>query len=385
MIMREIVNLPLAEIRRYANNPRRNDHASNRVAASIKDFGFTNPIILDASKTIICGDTRYLAALMLKLPTVPCIVRDDLTEEQAAALRIADNKTAELAEWDRDKLKAELAAIGCGVNMGMLGFDVPRADDGAEDSPEAVGTEVATITKPGCVWHLGRHRLMCGDSTKGADMERLMGGKTAALCLTDPPYNVDYEGDACADIIENDNLGAGFRAFLFDVMRQIVDHTRGPVISFISCLEMSTLYDAFTMAGGHFAQWGFWVKGHFSIGRSDYQRKHEPFLYGWAGDERPRPPGKMADVLKFKKPIKSALHPTMKPVALFEAIIKANSAKGDLVLDPFGGSGTAIMAAERQHRTAYAMELSPVFCDRIVERFKADFGGETFMEAVEDG
>lgn len=379
----KIVDLPITEVRRYANNPRNNERSCNRIAASIKDFGFTNPIILDGARTIVCGDTRYLAALKLNLPTVPCIIRDDLSEEQAAALRIADNKTAEIAEWDRDKLRSELAAVGCSFDMGLFGFDTPKDGD-VEAQDEAEQQAAETISKPGCVWHLGRHRLMCGDSTKEADMQRLMGEKTANLCLTDPPYNVAYEGASCKDVIANDALGDGFKAFLIDAFYQVVAHTCGTVIAFISSSEMHSMYEAFTTAGGRFGQWCFWAKKHFTLGRSDYQRKYEPFLFGWTGGGMPVPTGKISDVLTFSKPQKSEQHPTMKPVALFESLIKANTARGDSVLDPFAGSGTTIIAAERQRRTALAMEYSPVFCDRIVERFRADFGDEIYMEEPDE-
>lgn len=377
----KIVELPLAEIRRYENNPRNNDRSVNRVAASIKDFGFTNPLILDRTRTIVCGDTRFLAAMKLQMRTVPCIVAD-LPAERATALRIADNKTAEIAEWDREKLKAELASVGLSVDMGSLGFDVPKTDD-ASDGEEEDGSEIETVTRPGCVWHLGRHRLMCGDSTKAADVRRLMDGKTASMSLTDPPYNVDYEGASCDRKIANDNLGEGFQAFLLEAMKRTVESTNGPVFAFISSSEMHSLFNAFTLAGGHFLAWGVWAKKHFTLGRSDYQRRYEPYLYGWAGEEKPKPPKKMADVVFCRKPQKSALHPTMKPVALFEEIIKENCPRNGLVLDLFGGSGTTLVAAQKQGRTAFAMELSPVFCDRIVERFRSDFGEETHMEVFE--
>ena len=379
----KIVEMPLSQIRRYANNPRNNERTCHRIAASIKDFGFTNPLILDRDGVIICGDTRYLAALKLALPTVPCIVRDDLTEDQATALRVVDNKVAELAEWDKEKLKAELAAIGGSIDMEALGFDVPTINDLEDDVYEGTETEPETVTKPGCIWHLGKHRLMCGDSTKEADVSRLMDGATASLCVTDPPYNVDYEGASCTDKIANDNLGDGFPAFMLDCMRSLVNHTRGPAFVFMSSSELSALYNGFTMAGGHFGFFGIWKKTHFTLGRSDYQRKYEPYLYGWAGDERPEPPKKMTDLMVCRKPNKSALHSTMKPVPLFEEIIRENSRKGDVVLDLFGGSGTTLVAAEKQHRTAYAMEFSPVFCDRIVERFRSDFGVDAYMEEPE--
>lgn len=318
--------------------------------------------------------------MKLSLPSIPCIIRDDLTDEQTAAYRIADNKTAELAEWDREKLKHELSAIGCSIDMGLFGFDVPKIDDLTEQEENAEQQETETITKPGCIWHLGKHRLMCGSSTDEKDVKRLMNGEIAALCVTDPPYNVAYEGASTKEKIANDDMGEGFQAFLLDAMKRAVENTRGPFFGFIGSSELHTMHKAFVMAGGHFGFWGLWTKTHFTLSRSDYQRKFEPYLYGWIGENRPESPRKMSDVFTYSKPAKSALHPTMKPVQLFEEIIKKNSRKGDIVLDLFGGSGTTIIASEKQHRVGFSMELSPIFCDRIVERFRADFCENIYME-----
>lgn len=378
----------------YANNPRLNDNAVDAVAASIKEFGFKVPIVVDGENVIINGHTRLKAAHKLGLKQVPVIVADDLTPEQVKAFRLADNKTSELAEWDLDKLDIELEGIN-EIDMGEFGFDDVDFGDLDSDSDFAGSCEdedvpeppAEPVTKLGDVYRHGNHILMCGDSTKPDDVHKLMqagGGGSAALLITDPPYNVDYTGkSAKAMKIENDSMDASvFHDFLLAAFGNAYDAMADGAAFYVwyASREVVNFATSIEEAGLTVKQELIWNKNSLVMGRQDYQWKHEPCLYGWKGTGTHNWYGdrKQTTVIDWDRPTKADLHPTMKPVGLFDYQIRNSSAKNDIVLDLFGGSGTTIIACEQNGRRARVMEYDPKYADVIVDRWEKFTG----MKAV---
>lgn len=367
----EIIYLKLGDIHPYEKNPRNNDQAVDAVAASIKEFGFKVPIIIDKDNVIVAGHTRYKAATKLGFDEVPCIKADDLSEEQIKAFRLADNKVAELAEWDFKLLGEELE--GLTMDMEQFGFEME------EEETEVVEDEVPDIpeeakSKYGDIYLLGNHRLMCGDSTKHEDVEKLMNGNKVDLLITDPPYNVDYEGSNGMKI-QNDKFEEGeeFCQFLTDAF-SCADSVMKPGAVFYIWHADSEGYNfrkACQNINWKVRECLIWAKNSLVMGRQDYQWQHEPCLYGWKeGTHLWASDRKQTTLLHFDKPMKNDIHPTMKPIALFDYQIKNNTKQGDVVLDLFGGSGTTIMACEQNHRVAYSMELDPRYVDAIVQRWE---------------
>ncbi len=388
---------PIDRPQSYPDNPRDNDGAVAAVAKSIRAFGFKVPILVDGEGVIVAGHTRLKAARSLGLAEVPVIVAADLTPEQARALRIADNQTGTLAEWDMDRLRAELRALAdLGCDLDIAGFGdglnamlaaVGEADDPNEPedpADNAPAVPKVALSRAGEVYALGRHRLMCGDSTRPDDVVRLMAGDLADLLLTDPPYNVAVTG-ATADAltIDNDDLPPEeFAAFLMSAFASVDAALRpgAPVYIWLADKTIPLFLDACAAARWEIVQCLAWAKTSMVLGRSDYQWRHEICLYGnkpggmrpWYGEGSP------GTVLSFPKPARNTDHPTMKPVDLF-AFQMANSCPpggpgrtGGLVLDPFGGSGTAVIAAERLGMRARTLELSPNYAD-VIRRRWAEF------------
>lgn len=375
----EIKLVSVADIIPYENNPRKNSEAVKYVVNSIREFGFKIPMVLDSNNVIVCGHTRFLAAKKLGMKEVPCTYADDLTEEQIKAFRLADNKTAEFAEWDIEKLAIELQDLP-DINMTDFGFlddisDIQEADEITEDTPPEVDEDKEPITHPGDLWIVGQHRLICGDSTKVEDVQRLMDGQKADLLLTDPPYNVDYTGSTKdAMKIMNDNMDdASFRQFLRDAFTRADESMRAGAVFYIwhGDQEGYNFRGACNDVGWKVRECLIWNKNSLVMSRQDYHWKHEPCLYGWkdgashlwASDR------KQTTVLDFDKPLASKLHPTMKPVSLFAYQIGNNTHEGDAILDLFGGSGTTLIASEQLNRRAYISELDPKYCDVIVKRY----------------
>jgi site-specific DNA-methyltransferase (adenine-specific) len=381
-----ITQMKLEDIIPYEKNPRRNDEAVKYVAESIKQFGFKQPIVLDKDKVIVAGHTRYKAAKKLRLKEVPCIVADDLTDEQIKAYRLADNKVAEMSEWDFDLLSAELDDL-FDFDMSVFGFE----DDVLEDEPEVVEDEYEEElpeepkTKPGDIYQLGNHRLMCGDSTSITDVEKLMGGELADMLITDPPYNVAYEGKTKDKLtIQNDQMeNDDFRQFLRDAF-STADSVMKPGAVFYIWHADSEGYNfrgACNDVGWQVRQCLIWNKNSMVLGRQDYQWKHEPCLYGWkdgashlwASDR------KQTTVIDYTRPGRADIHPTMKPIGLFDYQIKNNTKGGDVVLDLFNGSGTTIMACEQNGRFARCMELDPRYVDAAVNRWEQFTGKKAVL------
>ena len=380
----------------YARNARtHSDEQIAQVAASIKEFGWTNPILVGGDGVIIAGHARLAAARKLGITEVPVIVLDHLTETQRRALILADNKLALNAGWDEEMLRVELEALKeDNFNLDIAGWsdeelDVLLADpeqtrEGLSDEDATPEVQEATIAVPGDVWLLGNHRLHCGDSTVLANVEKVMAGGLADMTFTDPPYNVNYGATMKDKLrgkshrkIANDNLGEGFEQFLRDACANLLAVTKGAIYICMSSSELHTLHRAFTEAGGHWSTFLIWAKNVFTMGRSDYQRQYEPMLYGWTegADHYWCGARDQGDVWFVKKPHRNDLHPTTKPVELVERALRNSSKSRDTILDPFGGSGTTLIACEKTGRQARLIELEPKYADVIIRRWQ-QFSGQ---------
>ena len=386
----------------YARNARtHSEEQVAQIAASIVEFGFTNPILAGSDGVIVAGHGRLAAAQKLGLDTVPVVVLDHLTPTQRRALIIADNRIAENAGWDDAMLRIELQSLQeDGFNLDITGFDADALAelmageettvDGNTDEDAVPEVSETPISRPGDIWVLGEHRLLCGDSTVAESYDRLMQGEPADMVFTDPPYNVDYANSAKDKMrgtdrpILNDNLGDGFYDFLLAALTPMLQHCAGATYIAMSSSELDTLQQAFRAARGKWSTFIIWAKHTFTLGRADYQRQYEPILYGWPEGENRHWCGDrdQGDVWAIKKPQKNDLHPTMKPVELVERALRNSSRPGDTVLDPFGGSGTTVIAAEKSGRKARMIELDPKYCDVIVRRWQ-DFSAQAALREVD--
>ena len=371
----EIKNVKLTELKPYEKNPRINDKAVKYVAESIKEFGFKVPIVIDKNNVIVAGHTRYKASMELGLNEVPCIIADDLNEEQIKAFRLADNKVGEIAEWDFKLLAEELQGID-DLDMEAFGFEMPKNEEEVEEDEYEVELPKEPKAKLGQVYKLGRHRLMCGDSTKVEDVAKLMDGAKADMLLTDPPYNVSYEGGTKDKLkIKNDNMSDDkFRQFLIEAFSRANEVMKEGSVFYIwhADSEGYNFRGACFNIGWKVRQCLIWNKNSMVLGRQDYQWKHEPCLYGWkeGASHLWATDRKQTTVLDFDRPNRNAEHPTMKPVKLFDYLIKNNTKSEDVVLDLFAGSGTTIIACEQNKRIGYAMELDPKYVDVIIDRWE---------------
>lgn len=381
----EIVMVPIDQIKPYERNPRKNDDAVDPVAESIREYGFKSIILLNPDGVIIYGHTRWKAAKKVGLKELPCWYVDDLTDEQIREYRIADNSTGEVAEWDLPLLKLELDGLP-NFDAASFGLDMSWLDNHEEEEPaEAQDDDYdpdppeIPVSKPGQIYQLGRHRLMCGNSTKLEDVAKLVDGQKIDLLLTDPPYNVDYHGTA--GTIENDNFDTeeAFLQFLCDAFAAGASVLKPGAVFYIwhADSEGENFRRACREKLGKVRQCLIWAKSSLVLDRQDYQWKHEPCLYGWTegshywGSDR-----KQTTVMEFDKPRASKEHPTMKPIPLFDYQIRNSARIGESVLDLFGGSGTTIMACEQNNRNAYVMEFDPKYVDVIIHRWET-FTGKT--------
>ncbi|MBQ4615579.1 MAG: DNA modification methylase [Mailhella sp.] len=389
-----------AELRPYGNNPRKNDKAVPRMVESIREFGFRIPVLALRDGTVLDGHLRLKGALKMGLEEVPVIWADGMTDAQVKQFRILVNQSVSWADWDEEKLMAELAALAeMGADLSLTGFDSAEIDRllaearkvageleaDPDDVPALSGDDAEALVRPGDVWELGEHRLCCGDSTSTDDMAALMADVSADLWLTDPPYNVAYEGKTKdALTIENDAMDDGrFREFLVSAC-VVANEVMKPGATFYIWHADSEGYNfrgACRDAGWLVRQCLVWVKQHFVMGRQDYQWKHEPCLYGWKGGASHtwHSDRSQTTVLEFDRPARNPDHPTMKPVELFEYLIQNSTKHGDVVLDSFGGSGTTVIACERTGRRARVMELDPRYAAVIVRRWEQFTGREAVL------
>lgn len=382
----------------YARNSRTHSEAQvAKIAASIKEFGFLNPIITDGKNGIVAGHGRVMAAQKLGLKELPVIEASHLTEAQKRAYVIADNRLALDAGWDNDMLKVELQELSdLDFDLSLTGFDEKELDGFLEPEPSAGLTDEDAVpeapeqpvTVEGDVWLLGRHRLMCGDSTSIEHLERLCDGQLVDMWLTDPPYNVAYEGGTKDKLtIKNDSMSDDqFRLFLRDAYVAADTVMKAGAVFYIwhADLEGYNFRGAANDAGWTVRQCLIWKKSSLVMGRQDYHWIHEPCLYGWkegaahlwAADR------KQTTILQFDKPSRNGEHPTMKPVELFEYQMLNNTKGSDLVLDSFAGSGTTAIACEKHGRQARLMELDPKYCDVIIKRWQDFTGQEAVLEST---
>jgi DNA modification methylase len=419
----QIETWPVDRPQPYDKNPRLNDDAVEVVAKSIREFGFRQPIVVDEASVVIIGHTRLKAAKSLGLAEVPVHVARGLSPEQVKALRIADNKTAEIAEWNLELLPIELAELqGMNFDLGLLGFDQdelaklldPEMQQGLCDPDEIPAPPDEAITKPGDLWILGEHRLLCGDSSKPEDLDRLLDGQPIHLCNTDPPYNVKVEPRS------NNAIAAGLSSFQGTTHHQSMDVARHPEKSkptqkklrakdrplandFVSDEEFDRLLDAwfgniarvlvpgrgFYIWGGYanlgnyppflkkhglyFSQSIVWDKQHPVLTRKDMMGCFELAFYGWKEGAAHQflGPNNATDLWHVKKVNpQSMVHLTEKPVELAVRAMQYSSRTGENVLDLFGGSGSTLIAAQQTGRRAFLMELDPLYCDVIVQRYE---------------
>jgi len=434
----EIQQIAIEKIHPYERNPRKNDGAVGAVAESIRRYGFLVPLVISPAGEIVAGHTRYKAAQKLGLATVPCVIADELTKEQMRAFRLADNKTSEIAAWDLELLELELADLS--QDMAAFGFDLPDGgsqDGGSEDEP--VEPEQPAVARPGELWSLGGHRLLCGDAASRDDVKRLMGGETAHLVFTDPPYGVGYTGGEGYewDMIQGDgrhgdDLMAGL---LIPSFKNLVEFARDDAAFYIwhASSTRREFEDAMVAAGLMEKQYLIWVKNQFQLGHADYHWGHEPCFYACKAGQSARFFGDRANQTVWRAALRAGKgtevslaggvkvtdgnggqiflrerapkgaktrhirvkgeeavllcgegkastawevsretgygHPTQKPVELAARAIGNSSLAGETVLDPFGGSGTTLVACEQLGRKCRMMEIDPRYCDAIVRRY----------------
>ena len=417
--------IPVDALVPYARNSRTHSDAQiEQIAASIREFGFTNPVLVDEAGGIIAGHGRVMAARLLGMAEVPCLRLSHLSEQQKRAYVIADNKLALNAGWDDDMLRAEIEALRVAdYDLDLLGFRTDEiadlfaavAEENTRDPEDAPPLEETAVSKPGDVWILGPHRVLCGSSLEISAWDALMAGEHADICWTDPPYNVAYESKLAGKIKNDDMADVQFRGFLRDALVAVfaVLKPGAPIYVAHSDTEGLNFRWAFRESGLKLSGCLIWRKDQFVLGRSDYQWMHEPILYGWRPGSKHRWYGgrklstvlehgeggavtKLADgrwavragdailivsgeatieehplsVLFHEKPRRSAEHPTMKPVGLIEKMLRASARAGDIVVDGFGGSGSTLIAADRMGMSARLVELDPKFVDVIVRRWQ---------------
>lgn len=388
----------VSELIPYVRNARTHSEAQvAQIAASIREFGFLSPILVAEDNTILAGHGRLAAALKLGLKKVPCVKENHLTETQKRAYIIADNKLSLNAGWDNELLAVELSELeGADFNLDLLGFDEAElssifdADKDVSDDDFDVEKELEEpcFSKTGDIWTLGKHRIICGDATKLETYKTLLENTKVNLVVTDPPYNVNYEGSAGK--IKNDNMEDDkFYQFLFNsfVNMEQAMADDASIYVFHADTEGLNFRKAFQDAGFYLSGCCIWKKPSLVLGRSPYQWQHEPCLYGWKkkGKHKWYAGRKETSVWEFEKSKKNADHPTMKPIALLAYPIKNSSMTNSLVLDPFAGSGSTLIACEQTGRVCYAIELDEKYCDVIVKRYIEQVGNDKSVKVLRGG
>ena len=396
----EMQLVPIGKLVPYVNNARTHSKEQiTKLRSSLREFGFVNPVIIDREFNVIAGHGRILAAKEENIEQVPCVFVDHLTEAQKKAYILADNRFALDAGWDEDMLRVEMEALqGMDFDISLTGFDEAEiadlfaADDNEaqeDDFDEDAALQAEPFVKTGDLWLLGKHRLLCADSTKPEDVKLLMDSKKANVCITDPPYSCNYTGGTGMKIM-NDNLkGEEFYQFLLSAFKNAYENLAdgAAIYIFHSDAEKVNFYNAVVAAGFHYSTTCIWVKQSLVLGRFDYQMRHEPVIYAFKDTVKHKFYGdrKQTTVWEFDRPSKSKLHPTTKPLPLVAYPMKNSSLVNSIVLDLFGGSGSTLMAAEQMDRVAYLMELDPVYASAIVRRFVAYRGNTEDVYIIRDG
>lgn len=382
----------------YINNAR--THSPDQISklrASIREFGFINPVIIDKDYGVIAGHGRIMAAKEEGIKEVPCVFVDHLNEAQKKAYILADNRMALDAGWDEELLRVEIEALeDYGFNVELTGFsseelsNIFDLDNETKDDDFDVDKELEkpTFSKTGDIWSLGKHKLICGDATDEKAYERLMEDTKANLIITDPPYNVNYEGSAGK--IKNDNMEQSkFYEFLLSSFLNMEKYLAndGSIYVFHADTEGLNFRKAFQDAGFYLSGTCIWKKQSLVLGRSPYQWQHEPILYGWKkkGKHNWYTGRKESTIWEFDKPRKNGDHPTMKPIPLLSYPIKNSSMANSVVLDPFGGSGSTLIACEQTDRACRMIELDEKFVDVIVNRFIELVGSDEDVSLLRDG
>lgn len=394
----EMQLVPITKLVPYVNNARTHSPEQiNKLRSSLREFGFINPVIIDRDFGVIAGHGRILAAKEEGIAEVPCVFADHLTEAQKKAYILADNRMAMDAGWDEELLRVEIEALQAeAFDLSLTGFDEKELSDLFKDDADvqeddfdvAAELEKPTFSKSGDVWTLGRHRLLCGDSTKAETFAILMNGRKANLVVTDPPYNVNYEGTAGK--IKNDNLAdEKFYQFLFDAFSNIEKVMADDASIYVFHADSKGLIfrQAFHDAGFYLSGCCIWKKNALVLGRSPYQWQHEPCLFGWkvGGKHQWYSDRKQTTIWEYDRPKSSKDHPTMKPVALMAYPIQNSCMSNCIVLDPFLGSGSTLIACEETGRICYGVELDEKFCDVIVKRYLEKAGSAAQVYVLRDG
>lgn len=372
----------ISDIKPYQKNPR-HKYDINKVAQSIKEFGFQQPIVVDRAGVIIVGHGRYEAAKSLNLKTIPVTIAD-LPPEKAKAYRIADNKTNEYSDWDMGLLIQEFTELlDINYDLELTGFDSDELEKLIVGEKEGLTDEDAVPETPeepkaqlGDIYKLGKHKIICGDSTELSFYEKLLENHKIDLLITDPPYNIDYEGKTKDKLkIENDNkTDSDFQKFLDDFTFNTFEFMKGGASYYIFHADTNGLNFRLALKNNKIdlRQNLIWAKNSMVMGRQDYHWQHEPILYGWkeGSSHSWYSDRKQTTIIKYDRPTKSQLHPTMKPVGLIEYLIKNSSKSDDIVFDSFLGSGSTLLACEKTNRICYGIEFDPKYVDVIVKRWE---------------
>lgn len=385
----------------YVNNARTHSKEQiNKLRASIREFGFINPVIIDRDYNVIAGHGRILASQEEGIDKVPCVFVDYLTDAQKKAYIIADNRMALDADWDEELLKIEIESLKDeDFDLSFTGFDESELLDlFGDDSKGKVeddnfdlssALEKASFVEKGDVWTVGKHRLMCGDATSKEDVQTLMGDTKGNLILTDPPYGVSFKSSSGLTI-ENDSMkNDEFYNFLLSAFKNMADHLEkgGSAYAFHADTEGLNFRKAFVDSGFHLAGCCIWVKNSLVLGRSDYQWQHEPVLYGFMqnGKHRWYSDRKQTTIWNFDKPKKNSNHPTSKPLDLLSYLISNSTQENAVVIDTFGGSGSTLMACEKMNRICYTMEIDEKYASVILRRYVEDTGDMDNVYVIRNG
>lgn len=402
-MMKTTTNMELVELDKlvpYVNNARTHSPEQiNKLRASLREFGFINPVIIDKDYGIIAGHGRVIAAREEGIEKIPCVFADHLTEAQKKAYILADNRMALDAGWDEELLRVEIEALQAeAFDVSLTGFDEKEITDLFKDTQEEVkdddydltaALEKAAFVKKGDLWVVGRHRLLCGDATKAEDVDKLCDGKRVNLILTDPPYGVSFKSASGLTIWNDSMKNEEFYSFLLAAFKNMVSHLEpgGSAYVFHADTEGLNFRRAFIEAGLHLAGCCIWVKNSLVLGRSDYQWQHEPVLYGFLknGKHQWYSDRKQTTIWNFDKPKRNENHPTSKPLDLLGYPLKNSTQENAIVLDTFGGSGSTLMACEQTNRICYTMELDEKYASVILRRYVEDTGDGANVYVLRDG